>query len=153
MKYWYRIGLRGAFVVLGLLTVGRRSSMYFWAANGGGNPKVFTDFHGEHPGNVHKIMVADLPAPFTTESVDAGSTVVSRPSNAWPQAPAGFKVQLFAEKLDNPRLARTAPNGDVFVAESEPGRIKVYRGMGADGRAASMYVFVSGLTLPFGIAF
>jgi len=153
MKYWYRIGLLGAFVALGLLTVGRRPSMYFWAANGGGNPKVFTDFHGEHPGNVHKIMVADLPAPFTTESVDAGSTVVSRPSNAWPQAPAGFKVQLFAEKLDNPRLARTAPNGDVFVAESEPGRIKVYRGMGADGRAASMYVFVSGLTLPFGIAF
>ena len=41
----------------------------------------------------------------------------------------------------------------MFVAESEPGRIKVYRGINKDGEAATAHVFTSGLTLPFGIAF
>jgi glucose/arabinose dehydrogenase len=114
---------------------------------------MFTDFHGEMPGKVHKITVADLPAPYATESAQAGPHVVARPGNAWPKAPAGFGVQLFAEGLENPRLIRTAPNGDVFVTESEPGRIKVFRGMQKDGKAVTEHVFATGLTLPFGVAF
>lgn len=153
MKQWSRVAVWAGFAVLGFLAVCRAPSSYFGAANSAGDSTVFTDFHGEHPGKLHHITVADLPAPFATESVDSGPTLVARPANAWPQAPAGFKVQLFAEKLDNPRLIRTAPNGDLFVAESEPGRIKVFRGMGADGKASSVHVFASGLTLPFGIAF
>ena len=116
-------------------------------------PPMFTDFHGEMPGKIHKITVGDLPAPYATESAQAGPRVVARPANAWPKAPAGFGVQLFAEDLDNPRLIRTAPNGDVFVTESEPGRIKVFRGVQKDGKAATEQVFTTGLTLPFGIAF
>ena len=37
--------------------------------------------------------------------------------------------------------------------KAAPGRIKVYRGISKDGEAASVHVFTSGLTLPFGIAF
>ena len=155
MNHRYRMALGAGFVAVVLMAGGRTPSPQVWAASGGGagDSQVFTDFHGEKPGTVHKITVADLPAPYATESVDAGPHVIPRPANAWPQAPAGFKVQQFAGGLENPRLIRTAPNGDVFVAESEPGRIKVYRGISKDGEAASVHVFTSGLTLPFGIAF
>ena len=120
--------------------------------NAGGSP-VFSSFHTERPGTVHRISVANLPAPYMTESAQHPAHVVSRPADAWPQAPEGFRVQQFATGLENPRLLRTAPNGDVFVAESAPGRILVFRGIGQDGKAASRHVFASGLTLPFGIAF
>jgi glucose/arabinose dehydrogenase len=85
--------------------------------------------------------------------VDNGPTLVPRPASAWPVAPKGFKVTLYASGLDNPRLLRTAPNGDLFLAESETGKIKVFRGVGADGRAAQVSVFATGLHQPFGIAF
>ena len=54
--------------------------------------------------------------------------------NMWPQALPGFKVDVFASNLENPREIRTAPNGDIFVAEMEAGDIKVFRGMAADGK-------------------
>jgi len=62
-------------------------------------------------------------------------------------------VALYADGLENPRLMRTAPNGDVFVAESRPGRVKVVRGRDSAGKAQTVEVFAAGLTRPFGIAF
>ena len=56
------------------------------------------------------------------------------PKNAWPQAPEGFKVELFAAGLDEPRKIITAPNGDIFLAESHGGEIKIFRGITADGK-------------------
>ncbi|HVZ85954.1 MAG TPA: sorbosone dehydrogenase family protein [Polyangia bacterium] len=94
-----------------------------------------------------------MPPPAEAESVDNGPPMVARPPGAWPSAPAGFKVQLYATDLDNPRLIRTAPNGDLFVAESAPGRIKVLRGVGVDGRASQIETFATGQRKPFGIAF
>jgi glucose/arabinose dehydrogenase len=113
----------------------------------------FTDFRYEAPGTIRKISVNDLPEPFATKSSDNGAEVVSRPANAWPIAPAGFKVELYAAGLENPRLLRTAPNGDIFLAETEPGRIRVFRGMTSDGKPEQMQVFASGLKQPYGIAF
>ena len=89
----------------------------------------FTDFRYEKPGTTRKITVKDLPEPYATKSSQNGAELVARPENAWPVAPAGFKVELFAGGLDNPRLLRTAPNGDIFLAESDPGRIRVFRGV------------------------
>jgi glucose/arabinose dehydrogenase len=113
----------------------------------------FTDFRYEAPGTTRKITVADLPEPFVTQSANNGPDVVSRPADAWPVAPAGFKVELYAAGLDNPRLLRTAPNGDIFLAETDPGRIRVFRGVTSDGKPEQMQVFASGLKQPYGIAF
>jgi glucose/arabinose dehydrogenase len=113
----------------------------------------FTDFRYEEPGNLRKITVNDLPQPYTTKSADNGPEVVSRPANVWPKAPAGFKVEQFATGLENPRLLRTAPNGDIFLAEMRPGRIRVFRGMTNDGQPEEMQIFASGLKRPYGIAF
>jgi glucose/arabinose dehydrogenase len=113
----------------------------------------FTDFRYEKPGTTHKITAKDLPRPYATDSAQNGAEVVARPQSAWPLAPDGFKVELFAAGLENPRLLRTAPNGDIFLAESDPGQIRVFRGMTSDGKPEQMEVFASGLKRPYGIAF
>ncbi len=113
----------------------------------------FTDYRFEEPGKIHKITVDDLPAPFTTSSSGNGPEVVPKPENAWPKVPAGFKVQRFATGLDTPRLMRTAPNGDVFLAETRGGNVRIYRGITTDGKPAQVEIFASGLNQPFGINF
>jgi glucose/arabinose dehydrogenase len=113
----------------------------------------FTDFHGEVPGKIHDITPADLPQPYATKAVNNHPDLVSRPASAWPQAPAGFKVELFASGLDNPRLIRTAPNGDLFLAESYAGRILVFHGLTPDGKPEKVETFAEGFDRPFGIAF
>src|ERR1051326_8244984 len=88
---------------------------------------AFSDFSQQKPGIFRKITVQDLPEPFATRAADNGPSLVRRPDNAWPQALPGFKVELYASNLKHPRLIRTAPNGDLFLAESRPGVVKVFR--------------------------
>ncbi len=113
----------------------------------------FTDYRFEKPGTIRHITLKDLPAPYATQSATNGPKIVARPENAWPKAPDGFKVELYATGLNNPRLMRTAPNGDIFVAETNGGDIKVFRGITAEGRPEQVQVFATGLNIPFGIAF
>lgn len=135
---------------------------------------AFTDYNQQQPGVRHKITVTDLPAPDPAEAVDNGPSVVPRPADAWPIAPPGFKVTLYAggdngpmQRSDNkqqtyqaatgtftmPRLIRFAPNGDLFLADSQAGILFVLRGLGPDGKAAHVEKFATGLDHPFGIAF
>jgi glucose/arabinose dehydrogenase len=117
-------------------------------------PKApFTDYRYEKPGVVRKITLADLPEPFATSSAGNGPQVVPRPEGAWPQVPAGFKVELYANGLNEPRLIRTAPNGDFFLAESRKGEILVFRGITSDGKPQQTETYATGLNRPFGIAF
>ena len=114
---------------------------------------AFTDYTKEHPGVRRKITVADLPEPKEEESVDNGPSLVPRPEGAMPIAPAGFKVTLYAEGFTEPRLIRTAPNGDLFLADSKAGAVRVLRGVGAEGKASTSEIFATGLDHPFGIGF
>src|SRR5258707_66447 len=138
---------------------------------------AFADWNQEKPGTQMKFSVANLPEPDPAQSVRAQPHIVARPENAWPVAPVGFKVTLYAGgdngpspspdqqhsqqhgtkppdsgTFRQPRLIRTAPNGDLFVADSGGGIIFVLRGMGSDGKAAQVERLASGLDHPFGIA-
>jgi glucose/arabinose dehydrogenase len=113
----------------------------------------FTDYRFEEPGKVRHITVEDLPEPYATQSATNGPKIVERPAGAWPKALPGFKVDLYATGLHNPRLMRTAPNGDIFLAETSAGNIKVFRGITADHKPQRVQVFATGLNTPFGIAF
>ena len=93
------------------------------AASVSGDQSAFSDFRSERPGVIHKVTVADLPAPFATTSASNSPQAVPRPADAKPQALPRYAVALYADGLENPRLMRTAPNGDIFVAESRPGRV------------------------------
>src|SRR5271155_1365018 len=136
-------------------------------------PNAFADWNQERPGVLRKITLADLPAPKPDEAVNNTPHVIPRPADAWPVAPDGFKVTLYAggdavpmQRADNkehmqlsggtftmPRLIRTAPNGDLFLADSGAGTIFILRGVGPDGKAAQIEKFATGLDHPFGIAF
>ena len=104
------------------------------------------DFRTDAPGVRRHLTFADLPPPFATESARNSPKVVSKPANGQLLVPNGFKIEPFAGGLDNPRLLRVAPNGDLFVAESGPGHIQVFH----DGKKS---LFAGDLVEPFGIAF
>jgi hypothetical protein len=112
---------------------------------------AFGDWHTDSPGTRRLIKPADLPAPDPAESVRNTVTKVPRTEAQKPIVPKGFEVNLFASGLEGPRLIRVAPNGDVFVAESGAGRIRVLRPNGE--RASQPRAFAEGLMNPFGIAF
>jgi glucose/arabinose dehydrogenase len=134
---------------------------------------AFTDWNQQQPGVRHKITLADLPAPNPDEAVSNQPQLIPRPADAWPVAPPGFKVTLYAggdgppmQRADNvehmarakgtftePRLIRVAPNGDLFLSDSGAGELIVLRGVGADGKAAQIATFATALDHPFGIAF
>lgn len=70
-----------------------------------------------------------------------------------PQVPLGFTIELFADGLSGPRIIRTAPNGDIFVAETRAGRVRVLRAADGAAKPSVNETFASGLRSPFGIAF
>ena len=114
---------------------------------------AFADYRSIKPGQFHKITASDLPKPFETKSSANFPRVVKKPDDVWPQAPAGFKVELYATGLDQPRQIRTAPNGDFFVAESRKGEITIFRGRDKDGKPEQISTFATGMKQVFGIAF
>lgn len=114
---------------------------------------AFTNYTKQEPGVVRKLTLADLPTPYATKGVDNGAKMVKRPDNAWPKALPGFKVEQYYTGLDRPRLIRTAPNGDLFVAISYQNKVMVFRGVNAQGKPEQVSTFATGLSQPFGIAF
>ena len=114
---------------------------------------AFGDWRADKPGLVRIIRPEDLPRPGATPSAANVSRVIARPATAVPQVPAGFKVELLAEGLNGPREMRVAPNGDIFVAETRAGRIRILRLAEAGAKLATNEIYASGLNKPFGIAF
>src|SRR3981189_3525299 len=114
---------------------------------------AFGDWRSDTPGVVGLIRPADLPKPGATASASNSSRVVPRPPSAAPQVPAGFKIELFAEGLSGPRQMRVAPNGDIFVAETSAGRVRVLRPARDGSKPAVSEIFANKLDEPFGSAF
>jgi glucose/arabinose dehydrogenase len=113
---------------------------------------AYGDWHSDAPGVVRHITADAMPPPNATPSAQRGASVVTRPAGAVLNVPPGFEVVPFATGLERPRLLRVAPNGDVFVAESDAGRVRILRVPTGATRPQS-YVFAEGLSYPFGIAF
>jgi len=118
-----------------------------------GEAAVAADWTRDAPGVRHKITVADLPPPYQTESVNNGPRVVAKPKSAQLRVPAGFKIEEYARGFDDPRYLLTAPNGDIFVTESDRNAIKVLRNKGGGKPEPSETFADRGLNDPFGIAF
>lgn len=114
---------------------------------------AFGDWRADRPGVSRLIRPEDLPKPGATPSSANVSHIVRRPPSVLPQVPAGFKIELFAEGLSGPRQMRVAPNGDIFVAETRSGRIRVLRAADGNSRPSTNEIYASGLHQPFGIAF
>lgn len=118
---------------------------------------AFGTWEPDVPGLRRHITSADLPPPSLADNdpeapdFENMAEVVPAPEGALPEVPEGFKVEVFASGLKQPRVIRIAPNGDIFIAETENGRLLVFA---ADGAApAAPETFAEGLDRPFGIAF
>jgi glucose/arabinose dehydrogenase/cytochrome c2 len=120
------------------------------ATNTGVDPN---DWQRSTAGVRHRVNIADLPAPFDTPSAGNGPKVVATPTNAALTVPPGFTVKQFASGLTNPRLTRTAPNGDIFIAETGRNRIRVMRAADGADAPTENQIFAEGLERPFGISF
>ena len=114
---------------------------------------AFGDWRIDAPGLRFRITSADLPPPGASPSFSNPPQTTTRAPGASPKAPFGFTVEPFAEGLNGPRVLRTAPNGDVFVAESGGGRILVLRNADAPEKSVEVSVFAEKLEKPYGIAF
>lgn len=101
----------------------------------------------------HDIRADGLPAPGHTPSATNPPRVVKRPADAKLHLPPGFSIEVWEEGFSEPRNMVLAPNGDVFVADSERGVIIVLRDQNRDGRVDQRFTFASSLSRPFGLAF
>ena len=110
---------------------------------------AYGDWRSDAPGVRRKITPSDMPPPYATASANSGPTIVEHPPNAWPKAPPRFVVELLATGLDNPRLIRVSPSGDLFIAESRPGRIRVLRAPQRGGKS-EIRIFAEDLYQPLG---
>jgi len=122
---------------------------------------AFSNTASLSPGWARKIAAKDLPQPqppgggksflMMLRGGLGGSS--ARPQSAIPKAPSGFRVNIYVDAgLRNPRQIRRAPNGDMFVADTGGGVVRIFRGMTADGkpRESSEYTSMPGA---FGINF
>jgi len=114
---------------------------------------AFGDWTTDRPGQWRKITAAGLPLPYATRSAANGPSLVRPPEGARPRVPQGFTVEPFVTGLAGPRMLRRAPNGDIFVAESTTGNIRVIRAADGASKPDKVETFARGLNEPFGIAF
>jgi len=113
---------------------------------------AFGDWSKDAPGVTRHITIDDLDKPNATPDSSNAPGLVDRPDGAMPKVPDGFKVEVFATGLKNPRAMRFAPNGDLFVADSESDRVLVFHTADTSGKAEPT-IFAKGLHQPYGINF
>ena len=100
----------------------------------------------------HLIKASDMPQPFATRSAGNPPIVVPMPANAPLHLPPGFRIEVWAANLSNPRAMILTPNGDVLLSEPGEGRIILFRDPHHDGHFTQRFIFASGLNAPYGLA-
>ena len=115
-------------------------------------PEGDPDWINDRPGRVHRVDLDNLPEPYETASAVNFPQVASRPDGAELMVPDGFSVDTFTTDVQAPRAMVLAPNGDIFLAETQSGRIKVMRPGSDHSSPDSITVFAQGLLQPLGIA-
>ena len=112
---------------------------------------AFGDWREDAPGVRRLITLADLPeiAPEVANVVELGP----KPAGATPHVPDGFTVEVVATGLAQARVIHVASNGDIFVANSSAGEVRVYRVPSGSSIPTETEIFASGLHQPYGMAF
>ncbi|WP_137930212.1 PQQ-dependent sugar dehydrogenase [Mesorhizobium comanense] len=115
--------------------------------------EAFGDWRADRPGVRRLITPQDLPKPYVTKSASNSAGLADMPADAKPQLPPGFSAEMIASGIDNPRVVRVAPNGDLFVADSEANQLRVYRLAQDSAKPSEKSIFARDLNQPYGIAF
>ncbi len=119
-----------------------------------GEAAASSDWKTDAPGVRRLITPDDLAAPGLTPSATNWPATIAQPAGATPKVPAGFKAEMVASGIENPRAIRFAPNGDLFVSNSSQNQVLVYRFADGGAKPVQESVFASDqLSNPYGIAF
>ena len=117
-------------------------------------PEGDPDWINDRPGRVHRVDLDNLPEPYETSSAVNFPTVVSRPQESNLMLPDGFKVDVFLDEgLSGPRAMVLAPNGDIFLSETQSGRVRVIRPNAVRSMPQDVEIFAQGMLQPMGLAF
>ena len=114
---------------------------------------AFGGWQDDAPGTTRQLTVKDLEEPFVSKSASNSAAPVPMKEGQLPKVPDGYKIELVAKGIDNPRAIRFAPNGDLFVANSEDGQVLVFRFDGDKPTPVKQSTYVDKLNQPYGIAF
>jgi glucose/arabinose dehydrogenase len=114
---------------------------------------AFGGWKDDAPGTTRHLTADDLEQPFVSKSASNSAAPVPMKEGQLPKVPAGYKIELVAKGIDNPRAIRFAPNGDLFVANSADGQVLVYRFDGDKPTPVKQSTYVDKLNQPYGIAF
>jgi glucose/arabinose dehydrogenase len=104
----------------------------------------------------HYLTADRLPSPNEKESVTNRPKTAKTPASPVLNAPAGFRVNVFANEVPSARWLALTPSGDVLVTQKRGNDITWLRDKNGDGVADERKHFggeKNGLNLPFGIAF
>lgn len=116
-------------------------------------PTGTPDWKKDFPGRAHRIDVAKLPAPYASPAAYNFPRLIPRPADAKLRLPPGFKIETYTTDVQAPREMKLAPNGDIFLSETQMGRVVVLRPSADGTRPATIETFAQGLDLPNGLAF
>jgi glucose/arabinose dehydrogenase len=103
----------------------------------------------QEPGKSFRVDPDGLPAPHATRSASNPPQTLAFAGQA-PTVPDGFSASLVA-KLEHPRRLLVLPNGDLVVAEQDPGHLTLVR-LDADGKAELIEKPAKGFKQPYGLA-
>src|SRR2546430_17628607 len=92
-------------------------------------------------------------AAISTTVIAIVCTASARTQDAPLHVPAGFRVSVFAQKLEGVRNLVSGPGSVVYAALQEGGTIVKRPAANNDGHADSAIIMARGLRGPFGIAF
>ena len=109
------------------------------------------DWRQDKPGLRRQLTAQDVPP--IGKSTPNFSEIAPMPSNAKPEVPEGFSVELVVARLGGPRVIRRAPNGDLFIAETSANKVRLLRVPTGSAKPNKNEVFASGMSKPYGIAF
>lgn len=104
---------------------------------------------------VYRLKVEELPPPRPEERTAVVSRSVPPPVPAVLQAPAGFKVNVFAQGIPRARWMAFTPEGDLLCAASQANVVHLLRDTDKDGVADEIHTFLDkshGANIPFGMA-
>ena len=111
------------------------------------------DWKTDVPGRAHRIQLAKLPAPYDTPSSAKFPRLVPKPAGAEVKLPPGFTLSVFATGTTGARKMLLAPNGDIFLSETQANKIVVMRPSADGTHAEQITTYAQGLVLPHGMAF
>ena len=94
---------------------------------------------------------------FPKESKEKVTATVDPTSDDSPlkkiKLPKGFKIEVYAENVDNARSMDLSPNGTLFVGTRDKGDVYAIEDTNKDNKADKIHILARGLNMPNGVAF